>query len=33
MNTNRMLGIFIAITVLIWFLLFALSPQPKVSEK
>ena len=24
-----MLGIFIAITVLIWFLLFALSPQPK----
>ncbi len=27
-----MLGIFIAITVLIWFLLFALSPQPKYQR-
>src|SRR5210317_654672 len=32
MNTNRMLGIFIAITVLIWFLLFALSPQLKYQR-
>ena len=29
MNTNRMLGIFIAVTLLAWILIFALSPQPK----
>lgn len=29
MNTNRMLGIFIAFTLLAWILIFALSPQPK----
>ncbi len=32
MNTNRILGIFIAVTVLIWILLFALSPQPKYQN-
>ena len=32
MNTNRILGIFIAVTVLIWILVFALSPQPKYQN-
>ena len=32
MNTNRILGIFIAITVLTWILVFALSPQPKYQK-
>ena len=32
MNTNRLLGIFIAITVLVWILVFALSPQPKYQK-
>ena len=32
MNINRLLGIFIAITVLIWILVFALSPQPKYQK-
>lgn len=32
MNTNRLLGIFIAFTLLIWILIFALSPQPKYQK-
>jgi len=32
MNTNRILGIFIAVTVLTWILVFALSPQPKYQK-
>ena len=32
MNINRLLGIFIAITVLVWILVFALSPQPKYQK-
>ena len=32
MNTNRMLGIFIAVTLLAWILIFALSPQPKYQQ-
>ena len=32
MNTNRMLGIFIAATLLAWILIFALSPQPKYQQ-
>ena len=32
MNVNRLLGIFIAITLLIWTLIFALSPQPKYQQ-
>jgi hypothetical protein len=32
MNTNRMLGIFIAVTLLAWVLIFALSPQPKYQQ-
>ena len=32
MNTNRLLGIFIAITVLVWILVFALSPQLKYQK-
>ena len=32
MNINRVLGIFIAITVLVWILVFALSPQPKYQK-
>ena len=32
MNTNRIFGIFIAVTVLIWVLIFALSPQPKYQQ-
>ena len=32
MNINRLLGIFIAVTVLVWILVFALSPQPKYQK-
>ena len=32
MNTNRIFGIFIAVTILIWVLIFALSPQPKYQQ-
>tara|TARA_B100001113_G_C21060207_1_gene600798 strand:+ start:807 stop:1295 length:489 start_codon:yes stop_codon:yes gene_type:complete len=32
MNTNRILGIFIAVTFLAWILVFALSPQPKYKQ-
>ena len=32
MSINRLLGIFIAITVLVWILVFALSPQPKYQK-
>ena len=32
MNVNRLLGIFIASTLLIWILIFALSPQPKYQK-
>jgi len=32
MNANRPLGIFITITILIWVLIFALSPQPKYQQ-
>ena len=32
MNTNRILGIFISVTALIWILVFALSPQPKYQQ-
>ena len=32
MNINRLLGIFIAITVVVWILVFALSPQPKYQK-
>lgn len=32
MNTNRLLGIFIASTILIWVLIFLLSPQPKYQN-
>jgi hypothetical protein len=32
MNINRLLGIFIATTLLIWVLIFALSPQPKYQQ-
>ena len=32
MNTNRILGIFIAVTLLTWILIFALSPQPKYQQ-
>lgn len=32
MNMNRLLGIFIAVTVMIWILVFALSPQPKYQK-
>ena len=32
MNMNRLLGIFIAVTVMIWILVFALSPQPKYQR-
>ena len=32
MNTNRILGIFIAVTLLAWILIFALSPQPKYQQ-
>ena len=32
MNSNRFLGIFIAVTVLAWILVFALSPQPKYQN-
>ena len=33
MNTNRILGIFISVTILMWILIFALSPQPKYQQK
>ena len=29
MSSNRLLGIFVAVTILMWVLIFALSPQPK----
>ena len=29
MSFNRLLGIFVAVTILMWVLIFALSPQPK----
>ena len=32
MNFNRALGIFISVTILIWVLIFALSPQPKYQK-
>ena len=32
MNSNRTLGIFISVTILIWVLIFALSPQPKYQK-
>ena len=32
MNANRTLGIFISVTILIWVLIFALSPQPKYQQ-
>ena len=32
MNINRVLGIFISITILIWILVFALSPQSKYEQ-
>ena len=32
MNINRMLGIFISLTILMWILIFALSPQPKYEQ-
>ena len=32
MNFNRTLGIFISVTILIWVLIFALSPQPKYQQ-
>ena len=32
MNTNRIFGTFIAVTILIWVLIFALSPQPKYQQ-
>ena len=32
MNINRLLGIFIALTILMWILIFALSPQPKYQK-
>ena len=32
MNTNRILGIFIAVTLLAWILIFAFSPQPKYQQ-
>ena len=32
MNINRILGIFIAVTLLAWILIFALSPQPKYQQ-
>ena len=32
MNTSRILGIFIAVTLLTWILIFALSPQPKYQQ-
>ena len=32
MNINRMLGIFISLTILMWILIFALSPQPKYQQ-
>ena len=32
MNSNRTLGIFISVTILIWVLIFALSPQPKYQQ-
>jgi len=32
MNANRLLGIFTVITLLIWVLIFALSPQPKYQQ-
>ena len=32
MSTNRLAGIFIAITFAIWILIFALSPQPKYQS-
>tara|TARA_B100000579_G_scaffold75646_1_gene58454 strand:- start:485 stop:973 length:489 start_codon:yes stop_codon:yes gene_type:complete len=32
MNINRLIGIFIALTILIWVLIFALSPQPKYQK-
>jgi len=32
MNTNRILGIFIVVTLLTWILIFALPPQPKYQQ-
>ena len=32
MNTNRILGIFIGVTLLTWLLIFELSPQPKYKK-
>ena len=32
MNTNRILGIFIGVTLLTWLLIFGLSPQPKYKK-
>tara|TARA_Y100001935_G_scaffold252877_1_gene257729 strand:- start:573 stop:1061 length:489 start_codon:yes stop_codon:yes gene_type:complete len=32
MNINRILGIFISVTISIWILVFALSPQPKYQQ-
>ena len=32
MNTNRIFGIFIAVTILIWVLIFDLSPQHKYQQ-
>ena len=32
MNSNRLLGIFISVTILFWVLIFALSPQPKYQQ-
>ena len=32
MNINRVFGIFISVTVLIWILVFVLSPQPKYKD-
>ena len=32
MSFNRLLGIFVAVTILMWVLIFALSPQPKYQS-
>ena len=32
MNVNRIIGIFISLTILIWIFIFALSPQPKYQK-
>ena len=33
MNLDRFLGLFISITLLIWIMIFALSPQPRYQKK